>query len=111
MSESREFFLGPGATGRALPCRRSMACSSDSRATGDLSQMWLRAGDLFDESMNEKLAQADSQLTTLFSGKDFGEDILGAFAPQVQFVAMRQAFDDAGPVPSIKLPRSPLPLR
>ncbi len=52
--------------------------------------MWLRAGDLFDEGMNEKLAQADSQLATLFSGKDFGEDILSAFAPQVQFLATRR---------------------
>ena len=39
--------------------------------------MWLRAGDLFNEQMNDELAKADSGLTTLFGGKDFGEDILG----------------------------------
>lgn len=104
VSESREFFFGPGATGRAPALPQIDGLLFGLSSYRDLSQMWLRAGDLFDESMNEKLAQADSQLTTLFSGKDFGEDILGAFAPQVQFVAMRQTFDEAGPVPSIKLP-------
>ena len=37
----------------------------------DVSAMWLRAGDLFNEQTNEELAKADSGLTTLFSGKDF----------------------------------------
>lgn len=104
VSESREFFFGPGANGRAPALPQIDGLLFGLSSYRDLSQMWLRAGDLFDESMNEKLAQADSQLTTLFSGKDFGEDILGAFAPQLQFVAMRQTFAEEGPVPAIKLP-------
>ena len=104
VSESREFFFGPGGNGRAPALPQIDGLLFGLSSYRDLSQMWLRAGDLFDEGMNEKLAQADSQLTTLFSGKDFGEDILGAFAPQLQFVAMRQTFGEAGPVPAIKLP-------
>jgi len=104
ISEQREYYFGPKGTGvsPALPKLDGLLFGLGSYR--DISQMWLRAGDLFDEGMNEKLAQADSQLATLFSGKDFGEDILGAFAPQVQFLATRQAFSNEGPRPSIKLP-------
>ena len=104
ISEQREYYFGPKGTGvsPALPKLDGLLFGLGSYR--DISQMWLRAGDLFDEGMNEKLAQADSQLATLFSGKDFGEDILGAFAPQVQFLATRQTFSDSGPRPAIKLP-------
>lgn len=69
----------------------------------DLSDMWLRAGDLMTEKANDQLAQADTQLTTFFSGKDFGEDILGSFGPEVQLLVARQEFD-AFPQPAIRLP-------
>jgi hypothetical protein len=32
---------------------------------------------LFDKQTNEELAKTDSGLSTMFAGKDFGEDILG----------------------------------
>jgi hypothetical protein len=67
--------------------------------------MWLRAGDLFDENINDGLAEADANLTTFFSGKDFGEDILGALTPQIGFIATKQSFADIMPVPTIKLPQ------
>ncbi len=66
--------------------------------------MWQRAGDLLSEQNNEELAKADSSLTTLFAGKDFGEDILGAFRPEVQVVVARQEFAQDQPIPAIKLP-------
>jgi hypothetical protein len=59
---------------------------------------------LLSEQANEELAKADSGLSTLFSGKDFGEDILGAFRPEVQIVVARQAFAEGQPAPAIKLP-------
>ncbi len=104
LGEHREYFFGPGGSGKAPPLPKLDGLLFGLGSYRDISQMWLRAGDLFDEGMNEKLAQADSQLTTLFSGKDFGEDILGAFAPQVQLIATRQTFSDSGPRPAIKLP-------
>ena len=104
VGEQREYFFGPAGTGKAHPLPRMDGLLFGLGSYRDISQMWLRAGDLFDERMNEKLAQADSQLATLFSGKDFAEDILGAFAPQVQLIATRQTFSDTVPRPAIKLP-------
>jgi hypothetical protein len=66
--------------------------------------MWLRAGDLFNEQINNELAKADSQLTTMFSGKDFGEDILGAFHPDWQLIVAEQDFSAHKIQPAIKLP-------
>jgi hypothetical protein len=66
--------------------------------------MWLRAGDLLNEKSNEELAKAESGLSTLFSGKDFGEDILGAMQPEIQVVVARQVFAKDQPAPAIKLP-------
>jgi hypothetical protein len=66
--------------------------------------MWRRADDLFDKQTNEELAKADSGLSTLFAGKDFGEDILGALRPETQWVVARQTFVEGQPAPAIKLP-------
>jgi hypothetical protein len=102
--DSREYFFGPQGLGVA-PSRllggETIACLSGYR---DASAMWLRAGDLFNEKTNEELAKAESGLSTLFSGKDFGEDILGAFRPEGQIVVTRQVFAEGQPAPAIKLP-------
>lgn len=102
--EEREYFFGPQAAGEAprplnLPRRIATLC-----AYRDFSDMWLRAGDLFSREINDKFAEADANLTTLFSNKDFGEEILGALEPQVQVIVVRQEFAEEGPVPAIKLP-------
>lgn len=104
VGESREFYVGPNGNGTApalIQLPNAIASLSTYR---DLSQMWLRAGDLFDQNTNDQLAQADSTLTTLFSGKDFGEDILGAVNPELQLVVAPQSFPDKALAPSIKLP-------
>jgi hypothetical protein len=102
--EARAHFFGADGTGTApaLPLADPLLLAVG--AYRDLSSMWLRAGDLFDEKTNEELAKADSGLTTLFGGKDFGEDILGALRPEIQLVAVRQAFAAGQPAPAIKLP-------
>jgi hypothetical protein len=102
--DSREYFFGPQGVGLApgrLLGDETIACLSGYR---DASAMWLRAGDLFDEKTNEELAKAESGLSTLFSGKDIGEDILGAFQPAGQIVVVRQVFAEGQPAPAIKLP-------
>jgi hypothetical protein len=100
----REYFFGPQGGGNA-PARLSVDGTILSLSTyRDVSAMWLRAGDLFNEQMNEELAKADSGLTTLFAGKDFGEDILGALQPEVQLVVALQQFAAGQPTPAIKLP-------
>lgn len=103
--EERTFYFGPNGSGRgpALPVTEDTLFTLSTYR--DISEMWLRAGDLFDENINDGLAQADASLTTFFSGKDFGEDILGALTPQIGFVAARQDFTDILPIPTIKLPQ------
>ncbi|MFN9447532.1 MAG: hypothetical protein ACK57Y_16080 [Pirellulaceae bacterium] len=70
----------------------------------DLSQMWLRSGDLFGQEVNDQLAQADATLSTLFSGKDFGEEILGALKPQLRLIVVPKKFSEGQPIPSVQLP-------
>jgi hypothetical protein len=101
---TREYYFGPKGKGAAPPqisIDGAIACFSGYR---DVSAMWQRAGDLLSEKNNEELAKADSSLTTLFAGKDFGEDILGAFYPEGQIVVARQEFAEGQPLPAIKLP-------
>jgi hypothetical protein len=50
------------------------------------------------------MAAADATLTTLFSGHDFGTEILGGLAPQVRLVSAKHEPAEGGPVPEIKLP-------
>ena len=104
--ESRMFFVGPNSKGFAPAAPNtpsSLAMMASVRSYRDLSEMWRRAGDLFDEKVNDQLAQADNTLTTLFSGKDFGTDILGAIEPQIQLMALEQKYAP-GSTPAIKLP-------
>ena len=103
--EEREFYFGPGGEGQspALPeVRDTLFTLSTYR---DVSEMWLRAGDLFNEQINDGFAEADANLTTLFAGRDFGEDILGSLTPEIGFIASKQDFTDILPVPAIKLPQ------
>ncbi len=103
-SSEREYYFGPDNSGQAqepIVLLDSIFTFSTYR---DLSQMWLRAGDLMTDKANDELAQADSQLTTFFSGKDFGEDILGSLYPELQFVVTRQNPEDLVVKPAIKLP-------
>ncbi len=102
--EERDFFFGTNGRGQTLPTLNSEETVASLSAYRDLSQMWLRAGDLFNEQVNDQLAQADSTLTTLFSGRDFGEEILGALHPELRLVVARQVFDGDQPTPAIRLP-------
>ncbi|TWT59100.1 hypothetical protein KOR42_24890 [Thalassoglobus neptunius] len=104
LSENREHFFGPRGTGHAAETQEISGLLFSISAYRYVSEMWLRAGDLFDAKANDNLAQADSTLTTLFSGKDFAEDILGALEPTFQIVGMRQSFSEDRPTPAIKIP-------
>lgn len=107
----REYFFGEPELAAAPPLlnvpNRVFALSTHR----DLSQMWLRAGELLTEKGNDQLAVADTTLTTFFSGRDFGEDILGSLDSDVQLVGMEQDFTDVLPQPAIKLPAFALQFR
>lgn len=102
--EVREHFFGPAGTGEARRPKgvpgRLMAIS----AYRNISQMWLRAGDLFDEKTNDELAKAETGLSTLFAGKDFVLDILGKMGANIQVIVANQEFAEDRPIPAIKLP-------
>lgn len=104
ISELRNHYLGPNGTGAAAAVPLVPGQMASISVYRNISEMWLRAGDLFNEKANDDLAQADSNLALFFGGKNFGEDILGAFDPQIQLVAARQEFPDDRPVPAIRLP-------
>ena len=102
--EEREYFFGPTGDGRGLAVPDVDQTLFTFSTYRDFAQMWLRAGDLFNAEINDGFAKADANLTTFFSGKDFGEDILGSLKPSVAFVAARQDFQNKKPQPAIKLP-------
>jgi hypothetical protein len=102
--DSREYYFGPEGKGIAPPNLFIEDTILSASSYRDASGMWVRAGDLFNEQTNEELAKADSGLTTLFGGKDFGEDILGAIRPETQVVVARQHFAEGQPTPAIQLP-------
>lgn len=109
VGKPREFFFGAAGKGAApapLVPKQTVLSLGTFR---DLSSMWLSKSDLFDENVNAGFAQADSTLTTLFSGRDFGRDILGAFRPEMQLVVARQDYKGlTTPEPDIKLPAGAL---
>ncbi len=89
LTTPREFYFGPQAEGRApvlLAPRDTVASLSTYR---DFGVFWQSAPDLFDQKVNAELAEADSNLSTLF-GRDFGSEILGALEPELRLVAVRR---------------------
>lgn len=108
--EERNFYFGPSGTGRAPAVPEAKDTLFTLSTYRDISEMWLRAGDLFNERINDGFAEADANLTTLFAGRDFGEDILGSLTPEISFIATRQDFSDVLPIPAIKLPQFALVL-
>ncbi len=104
VEKPRQYFFGPEGNGTAptplLPRETLLTIG----AYRDLSGMWMAKEELFDENITAQLAQADSNLSTFFSGRDFGREVLGAFDPQIQIVAARQTFEDEKASPDVKIP-------
>lgn len=104
VDEKRHYYFGAEGDGRGLAVAEVPETLFTLSTHRDFSEMWLRAGDLYDERINDEFAKADATLTTLFAGRDFGEDILGSFEPESAFIATHQDFSTTLPRPTIKLP-------
>lgn len=104
VSEARGYYFGTDGKGTApaVPAIDGLLMSLGSHR--DLSGLWLRAGDLFDVNIVDKFAKADGDLSVFFGGRDFGEEILGSFGPQVQIIVARQTFETLTSAPDIRLP-------
>lgn len=109
--QAREFYFGPGGNGAAPAPLHPKQSLLSVEAFRNASQWWLAKEELFDEKVVARLAQADSQFSTLFSGLDFGEEVLGAFKAPVRVVLTRQNFEELKtPKPDIRLPAGALVL-
>jgi hypothetical protein len=100
-----EYFFGAGLAGSAPPPVSAHQQLASLRAYRDIAALWRESPELFNEQVNAKLAKAESDLSTLFGGKSFSDEILPSLGPQVQLVFARQDFASAGgPTPAAKLP-------
>ena len=111
VSEERDYYFGPNGSGRSPQVPVVGETLFTLAAWRDVSEMWLRADDLFSGPVVDGFAKANAGLTTLFAGNDFSEDILGAVRPEIAFVAVRRNFDRVQPRPAIQLPAMALSLK
>lgn len=102
--EQREWYFGPQASGRVPEVPEIPETLGTVGIHRDISQMWLRAGDLFSEQINDRMAEAESNLGTIFAGRDFAEEVLGAIQPGMRLLVARQDFSRITPTPAIRLP-------
>ena len=100
----REFYLGKDAAGQAPPLLKPEGTILSLSTYRDFASMWRNAPDLFNEKINADLAQAESNLMTIFAGQNFRDDILGKLEPQMQLVVARQTWPQEGVTPAMKLP-------
>jgi len=109
VTETREYFFGENGRGASPPLLKPKDTLLTLSTYRDLAAMWAGADDLYDENAAAEIAKADSNLSTLFGGRDFGNEILGAAGPELQFVLARQSYEDTNiPKPAIKLPAGAL---
>jgi hypothetical protein len=102
--EDRKHFFGDNSQGQAPPRLDVQRHLATIAAYRDISQAWLRSGDLLTDKAVDDLAQADTTLSTFFGGRDFGEDILSTLKPDIQLVIAGQDFTKLDLKPTIKLP-------
>jgi len=108
-ASKRKYFFGHDGQAAAPPLLEPEGTLLSLSLHRDLGEMWATAPDLLNEKGNAELSKADSDLSTLFGGRNFGREALGALGPQVQFVLARQKFEDKSyAAPDIKLPAGAL---
>ncbi len=101
--ENREFFFGNMGLGRAPVPIEVPGLIGQVVTYRNLGSWWLSKEELFPENVVAQLAQGDSQLSTLFGGVDFGQDVLGGLHPEMRLLVKEQTFGE-GIDPDIKLP-------
>ncbi len=101
----REFFFGPQHLGVAPPEIALPETILEVRAYRGISGMWLHGPDLFNEKINADLAKTNSDLSTLFGGRPFAEEILGALDGGLRLVVVHEPSSVSNtPSSALKLP-------
>lgn len=108
VGKKREYFFGVEAKGAAPALLAPEGTIVSLSTYRDFGLMWKNAPDLFDDNINAKFAEAESNLATLFSGKSFPDDILSNLEPGLQMVVAQQRFGKDDVAPQIKLPATAL---
>ncbi|HMP79891.1 MAG TPA: hypothetical protein PKD54_10600 [Pirellulaceae bacterium] len=103
ISPARSYFFADNQQPRAARIAHVPGAIGQVYAHRDLRGWWQSKEDLFDENVIAQLLQTDSQLSILFAGLDFGNDILGALEPDLQIIVAPQEYDATHP-PELKLP-------
>lgn len=112
VSPERSYFYGTSQEREEFERLKLDDSLGEIFAFRDLGKLWLSKEDLFDENHLSELSQADSTLSTLFSGLDFGEEVLGSTEPGFQIVARNQNYEQLEtPQPDIKVPEFALVFR
>lgn len=108
---SRAYFFGPDGRAEAPRLLRPTGTLFNLTAYRDFAGWWNSAPELFDENTNAQIAKSNSDLSTLFGGRDFGQDILSTVEPDWQLVVTRQKYAEGDTSPKLKLPAGALVFR
>ncbi len=110
-AKKREFYFGPDGNGAAPALLHPSETLLSLSTYRDFFSMWRHAPDLFNEKVNASFAEAEGGLTTIFSGRNFRDDILGNLEPGMQLVVTRPKFAEGSVTPTIKLPAGAIVVR
>lgn len=105
----REFYFSADGNGNAPPLLAPKQAILSLSTYRDFGSMWRNAPDLFNEQVNAGFAEAETGLSTFFSGRNFRDEILGNLQPGMQLVVARQEYKDV--VPALKLPAGAIVVR
>lgn len=108
---ARHYYFGGDGKGAAPGALNPTGTLLNLATYRDLGGVWNSAPELLDQKANAELAQANSNLSNLFGGQDFGQDVLTTFGPEWQLVVARQTYPDAATAPQMKLPAGALVFR
>jgi hypothetical protein len=108
-AKRREFYFSADGRGNAPPLLAPKQAILSISTYRDFGSMWRNAPDLFNEQVNAGFAEAETGLSTFFSGRNFRDEILGNLQPGMQLVVARQEYKDV--TPALKLPAGALVVR
>lgn len=108
----RSYFFGTPEQRAGFEQLQLDGALAEAVAFRDIGKLWLSKEELFEEKHLAELSQADSTLSTLFSGLDFGEEVLGSTLPGFQLIARNQDYSQLEtPEPDIRIPEFALVFR
>lgn len=108
-AKRREFYFSSDGAGQAPPLLAPKQAILSLSTWRDFGSLWRNAPDLFNEQVNAGFAEAETGLSTFFSGRNFRDEILGNLQPGLQLVVARQEYKDV--TPALKLPAGALVVR